>query len=151
VVDKHLVLGVSVITSVHDEARKMTNAVDPEWVSVEVARGSLKLDESGSFMLIAVKDDLPDRLVVLIIVNQRSEEFVDHSSLHPVSLARDRTLLQVLNASLDEVRTALPLSLVVAGLKEFHRAAGVVEDLLAFWGHRPHLNTGALVGPVCGG
>jgi hypothetical protein len=87
VIDEYLVLRISIITGIHDKAGQVTDAVNPEWVAVEVARGSLKLDHSGSFVLFAVENDFPNGLVVFVIVYQRGKELVDHSSLHAVSLA----------------------------------------------------------------
>lgn len=126
----------------------MTDAVDPEWVSMEIARRRLKLDESSSLMLIAVKNNLSDGLVVLIVIYQGSEKLVDHPSFHPVSLARDRALLQMLDTSLDEIRAAFPLELIVGRLEKLHCAAGMIENLLALWSHRPDLYACIFIGPV---
>lgn len=126
----------------------MTDAVDPEWVSMEIAGRGLKLDESSSFVLIAVKDDLSNGLVVLIVIHQGSEELVDHSSFHSMSLARDCALLKMLDTSLDEIGAAFPLELIVGRLEELDCAAGMIENLLALWSHRPDLYVCIFIGPV---
>jgi hypothetical protein len=129
----------------------VTDAVNPEWIAMEVTRRGLELDKSGSLVLLTVEDDFPNGFVVLVIIDQRSKELVDHSSLHSVGLARYRALLEMLNTPLDEVRAALPLELVGNRIKELDVATGVVKDLLPLWSHRPHLHLGTFFGPVCSG
>ena len=68
-IDEYLVLRIGVITSVHNEARQVTDAVNPEWISMEVARRSLKFDQSGGFVLVTVEYDFPNGLVILVIIN----------------------------------------------------------------------------------
>lgn len=118
---------------------------------MEVAGGSLELHQSSSLMLVAVENDFPNGFVVIVIIDQRSKELVDHSSLHAMSLAGHSALLEMLDASLDEIRAALPLELVSARIKELDSAAGVIKNLFALRGHRPHLHLGIFVGPVRGG
>lgn len=150
-VDKHLVLGVGSITCVHDEAGQVTNAVDPEGIAMKVARRGLELDQSSSLMLITIKDDFLDRLVVVIILHKSTEQLVHHTAFHAMGLARLSALLQVLNAPLDQVYLALPILLCRIDVEELDGAGCMVKDLLPLGSHRPDLNLGTLLSPLrCG-
>ena len=150
VVDKHLVLGVGGVAGVHDEPRQVANAVNPERIAVEVSRGCLELDTRGSFVLVAVQNHLPNRSEVVVVVNQGSEELVNHSSLHAVGVSAFCALLESIDASLDQVRMPLPLQLQSFGVEELDHEGSVVEDLLALSGNRVDLDLGLFLCPVCG-
>lgn len=147
VIDKDLVLGISCIAGVHDETRKVANAVDPERVAVEVSRRSLELNQGSSLVLVTVKDDFLNRLVILIILDQGAEELVHHTTFHAMSIAGLSTFLEMFDASLDEVGVALPFKLCSTRVEELDETVGVVDDLLPFRSHRPNLHLGAFVSP----
>lgn len=113
----------------------MTDTVDPEWVPVEVSRRSFELDKSSSFVLITVQNDLSNRLIILIVVDKACKKLVNHAALHTVSFTGLCAILEMLNASLDKVSAALPLSLCDARVEEFDCAGGMVEYLLPFESH----------------
>lgn len=150
-VDKHLVLGVGGVAGIHDETRKVANAVDPERVAMEVSRGSCELDKSSSFMLVTIQDNLLHGFEVVIVLNQSGEQLVDHAALHTMSLASLGALLKLLNASLDQVDVALPLQLCSCSVEELDGAGGMINDLLPFGSHRPDLHMRPFLCPVCGG
>lgn len=108
-VDKDLVLGVCPITSIHDKSREMPKAIDPEGIAVEVRWWCLELDQCRCLVLLAVEDDFANRLEVFIVVNQRTEELVDHAPPQAMSVSFEGTVLEKLNTSLDQVRASLPL------------------------------------------
>lgn len=147
-IDKDLILRVGSITCVHNEARQMTNTVNPKWIAVKIARGCLKLDQSCSFMLIAVENDLLNGLVVVIVFDEGTEQLVHHTALHTVSTTRFSALLQVLDTPLNEVGVALPFKFCGVSVKEFDCASSMINNLFSLWGHRPNLHLGALVGPL---
>ena len=102
-VDEDLVLRVCTIAGVHDETREMTNAIDPEWVAMEVTWRSLELDKCSGLVVLTIKDNLLYRLVILIILNKSAEKLVYHTTLHAVCVTGLGALLEMLNASLDQV------------------------------------------------
>ena len=149
-VDEHLVLRIGCIIGIHDKPRQVAKAVNPERIAVEVSRGCLELDTRGSFVLITVQNYLPNRSEVVVVVNQGSEELVNHSSLHAVGVSAFCALLESIDASLDQVRMPLPLQLQSFGVEELDHEGSVVEDLLALSGNRVDLDLGLFLCPVCG-
>lgn len=117
---------------------------------MEVTRRSLELDQRSSLVLVTIENDFLNGLVVLVILDQGTEQLINHAALHSVSLANLCALLQMLNASLDEIGAALPLKFSGTCVEELDCAGCVIEYLLAFKSHGPHLHSGALLGPVGG-
>lgn len=148
-IDENLILRVSGITGVHNEARQMTNAINPEWIAVEIPRGCLKLDQRCSFMLIAVENNLLNGLVVVVVFDKRTEQLIHHTALHTVGITRLSAVLEVLDTPLDEVAVAFPFQFCGAGIEEFDCAISMVNHLLSLWGDRPDLHLRTLFGPVC--
>lgn len=146
-VDIHLILRISGITGVHDETGQVANTVNPEWVAVVVPRRRLKFHQGRGFVLVAVKDDFLNRLVVIVVLNECGEQLVHHTTLHAMSLASLGAFLEMLDAPLDEVFVALPFELRGAGVEEPDSAVGVIDYLLALWRDRPDLHLSALFGP----
>lgn len=130
VIDKDLVLGVGCIACVHDEPRQVSKTVNPERVSVEIALWCLELDACSRFVLFTVKNNLANGLEVVVIINQGSEEFVNHPSTKTVSVTIFGDIMQSVNAPLDKVGNSFPFRLRSSAVKESDSASCVVSRLL---------------------
>ncbi|GKT45117.1 uncharacterized protein ColSpa_05297 [Colletotrichum spaethianum] len=109
--DEDLLARVDGIGTVDDETREMATAVNPVRVAEKAAillRG-LETDLGGSLAGLAVQDDLLHTLVLLVIVDQSSEELVGQSATNLGRLALSLSLLEGVNTALDEVANTLEL------------------------------------------
>lgn len=147
-INEDLTFGVCSIASIHYETRQMPKTVDPVWVTVKVGLRCLELDQSRRLVMLTIKDNFTDRLVVFIVVDQSAEEFIDHSSPQAMGISFHSTIFEKLNASLDQIRTSLPFKISGHAVEKFDFAVRVVDELFALRGNRVDLHRYVFVHPI---
>ncbi|TLD09339.1 uncharacterized protein PgNI_07639 [Pyricularia grisea] len=134
--DEDLLARVDSVGSIDDEARDVTQTVDPVGAEDVFAIGlsGLELDLSSSLASLAVEDNLLHTAVTRSVVDKGGEQLVGQATADLRCLAILLGLDETIDARLDEVRDAVKLSLPVLGVTEVDLAVGMVNTLGALAG-----------------
>jgi hypothetical protein len=127
--DINALFAVGCIASVDDEPRDICHTIDPMGTAhvISIFRSCLEHYLGGSFHVVTVKNDFFHASVFIIVVNQRSEQFVRQASANLVGITLLLGVLKPVNPGLDEVCTSFPISQVLLAVSKCDFEGGVLD------------------------